>query len=48
MADAHMTEQQLAAYEARTTSGAALKERLEAATPPAPEADCDARRTVLR
>ena len=26
-----MTEQQLAAYEPRTTSGAALKERLEAA-----------------
>ena len=29
--EAPMTEQQLAAYEPRTTSGAALKERLEAA-----------------
>jgi hypothetical protein len=48
MADAHITEQQLAAYEARTASGAALKERLEAATRPESDADADARRTVLR
>ena len=32
MAEEAMTEQQLAAYEPQTTSGAALKERLEAAT----------------
>ena len=31
MSEAPMTEQQLATYEPRTTSGAALKERLEAA-----------------
>jgi hypothetical protein len=31
MPEAPMTEQQLVAYEPRTTSGAALKERLEAA-----------------
>jgi hypothetical protein len=32
MTDEPITEQQLAAYEPITTSGAALKERLEAAT----------------
>jgi hypothetical protein len=31
MAEEPMTEQELTAYEPRTTSGAALKERLEAA-----------------
>ena len=48
MTHAHMTEQQLAAYEARTASGAALKERLEAATQQESQPDGDARRTVLR
>jgi hypothetical protein len=46
MTQAPMTEQQLASYEPRTTSGAALKERLEAA------AGCDEEtmgtRSVLR
>jgi hypothetical protein len=42
------TEQQLAAYEARTASGAALKERLEAATRPDTQEACPTRRTVLR
>jgi hypothetical protein len=41
-----ITEQQLAAYEPVTTSGAALKERLEAATS-APEGPAGDRR-VLR
>ena len=32
MAEQQLTEKQLAGYEPRTTSGAALKERLEAAS----------------
>jgi hypothetical protein len=46
MSEATMTEQQLVAYEPRTTSGAALKERLEAAAG-CEEGTADGRR-VLR
>jgi hypothetical protein len=46
--EAQMTEQKLAAYEPRTASGAALKERLEAAAQGDSQPDCPARRTVLR
>ena len=42
-----MTEEQLADYEPRTASGAALKERLEAATQPGPPPASPERR-VLR
>ena len=47
MAEAPMTEQQLAVYEPRTASGAALKERLEAATQHGPQPARPERR-VLR
>jgi hypothetical protein len=43
-----MTEQQLAAYEPRTASGAALKERLEAATQHSAPPASPGRRVVLR
>jgi hypothetical protein len=43
-----ITEQQLAAYEPVTTSGAALKERLEAAVQNNSEPTDEARRVVLR
>ena len=43
-----MTEQQLAAYEPATTSGAALKERLEAAVQDSSEPAPEGRRAVLR
>jgi hypothetical protein len=46
MPEAPMTEQQLVAYEPRTASGAALKERLEAAAG-CTEGTADSRR-VLR
>ena len=42
-----MTEQELAAYEARTTSGAALKERLETAAG-SDEGTAENRRLLLR
>ena len=45
MPEEPITEQQLAAYEPITTSGAALKERLEAATGSDEETD---NRRVLR
>jgi hypothetical protein len=43
-----MTEQQLTAYEPVTTSGAALKERLEAAVENGAEPPAEGRRAVLR
>jgi hypothetical protein len=48
MAEAPMTEQQLAVYEPRTASGAALKERLEAATQDSSQETTPTRRVVLR
>jgi hypothetical protein len=45
MAEVPMTEQQLVVYEPRTTSGAALKERLEAAAGCA-EGTADSRRLL--
>ena len=45
--EAPMTEQQLATYEPRTTSGAALKERLEAAAG-SDEETTGSRRLLLR
>ena len=48
MGQNQMTEQKLAAYEPRTASGAALKERLEAAAEGDEQPDRPARRTVLR
>jgi hypothetical protein len=43
-----MTEQQLADYTPKTASGAALKERLEAASQQDAETPCESRRTVIR
>jgi hypothetical protein len=48
MAEARITEQQLAAYEPRTASGASLKERLEAATQDSSQPTTPTRRVVLR
>ena len=46
MPEAPMTEQQLEAYEPRTASGAALKERLEAAA--GCDEQTDGNRSLLR
>lgn len=48
MDDAPITEHQLMAYEPLTASGAALKERLEAAAEESSETASPARRAVLR
>jgi hypothetical protein len=48
MAEVKMTEQQLAAYAPQTASGAALKERLEAAAGQGTEEPTPARRVLLR
>ena len=48
MREETMTEQQLAAYEPVTMSGAALKERLEAAVEDSSEPTTEGRRAVLR
>jgi hypothetical protein len=48
MAEAPITEKQLVDYEPRTASGAALKERLEAAAQQESQPATPARRVVLR